>query len=131
MARQSLLGQDLLLITEASRSHSDTHTHTNTRHDSSRWVNGQSQKPLYLTTHNTHIDNTQHSQGRDIHVPGWIRTYNPSMRAAADPRLRLRGHWGSAQGTQCNKFSQFTDYFCKHFNCTSVLTVLCRHKTTF
>ena len=38
-------------------------------------------------------DNTQHSQEKDIHVPGWIRTHNPSKRAAAVPRLRPRGHW--------------------------------------
>jgi len=26
-------------------------------------------------------------------LPDGIRTRNPSKRAAADPRLRLRGHW--------------------------------------
>jgi len=26
-------------------------------------------------------------------LPGWIRTRNPSKRAAADPRLKLRDHW--------------------------------------
>ena len=34
------------------------------------------------TTHNT-----------NIHVPGWIRTPNPSQRSAVDPRLRPLGHW--------------------------------------
>ena len=34
----------------------------------------------------------QHSQGTEIHTPGGIRTRNPSKRAAADPRLRPRGH---------------------------------------
>jgi hypothetical protein len=29
----------------------------------------------------------------NIHAPGGIRTHNPSKRAAADPRLRPRGHW--------------------------------------
>ena len=38
-------------------------------------------------------DNTQHSQETDIHAPGGIRTLNPSKRAAADPRVRPRGHW--------------------------------------
>ena len=38
-------------------------------------------------------DNIQHSQGTNIHVPGGIRTHNPSKRAAADPRLKPRGHW--------------------------------------
>jgi hypothetical protein len=37
-------------------------------------------------------ENTQHSQQTDIHVSGGIRTGNPSKRAAADPRLRPRGH---------------------------------------
>jgi hypothetical protein len=34
----------------------------------------------------------QHSQETDIHALGGIRTCNPSKRAAADPRLRPRGH---------------------------------------
>jgi len=29
----------------------------------------------------------------DIHDPDVIRTHNPSKRAAANPRLRPRGHW--------------------------------------
>jgi hypothetical protein len=29
----------------------------------------------------------------DIHAPGGIRTQNLSRQAAADPRLRPRGHW--------------------------------------
>ena len=37
-------------------------------------------------------DNTQHSQERDIHAHGGIRTRNPRNWAAADPRLRARGH---------------------------------------
>jgi hypothetical protein len=41
-------------------------------------------RDLYLTTHNTETD---------IHAPGGIRTHDPSKRAAADPRLRPRGHW--------------------------------------
>jgi hypothetical protein len=36
-------------------------------------------RDLYLTTHKIH--------------PGGIRTHNRSKRAAADPRLRPRGHW--------------------------------------
>jgi hypothetical protein len=38
-------------------------------------------------------DNTQNSQQTDIHAPRGIRTHDPSKRAAADPRLRPRGHW--------------------------------------
>jgi len=37
-------------------------------------------------------ENTQHSQQTDIHAPSGIRNKNPSKRAAADPRLRPRGH---------------------------------------
>jgi len=36
--------------------------------------------------------NTQHSQETNIHTPIGLRTYNPSKRTAADPRLRPRGH---------------------------------------
>jgi len=43
-------------------------------------------RDLYLTTHNTH--NRQTSMPADV-----IRTHNLSRRAAADPRLRPRGHW--------------------------------------
>jgi len=38
-------------------------------------------------------ENTQHSYQIDIYVSGGIRNHNPSKQAAADPRLRLRGHW--------------------------------------
>jgi hypothetical protein len=44
-----------------------------------------SQKPLR--------DNTQHLQETDFFASGGIQTCNPSKRASADPRLRLRGHW--------------------------------------
>jgi len=43
-------------------------------------------RDLYLTTHNTH--NRQTSM-----PPGGIRTHNLSRWAAADLRLRPRGHW--------------------------------------
>ena len=48
-------------------------------------------RDLYLTTHDTH--NRQTSM-----PPGGIRTRNPSKRAAADPRLRPRGHWDWLSG---------------------------------
>jgi len=38
-------------------------------------------------------DNTKHTQETDIYAFGGIGTYNPSKRAAADPRLRPLGHW--------------------------------------
>jgi len=37
------------------------------------------------------LGNTQHSQERDIHATGGIRTRNPSKQAAADPYLRQHG----------------------------------------
>jgi len=40
----------------------------------------------------TLLKNTQHSQRTDIQAARGIRTHNPSKRAAADPRLRTRGH---------------------------------------
>jgi hypothetical protein len=49
-------------------------------------------RDLYLTTHNTH--NTQTSMS-----PGGFRTHNLSRRAAADARLRPRGHWDRPAGT--------------------------------
>jgi len=42
-------------------------------------------RDLYLTTHN--------SQQTNIHGPAGIRTHDLSRRAAADLRLRPRGHW--------------------------------------
>ena len=35
----------------------------------------------------------------DIHAPGGIRTHDLSRRAAADLRLRTRGHWDRRQHT--------------------------------
>jgi len=48
-------------------------------------VISSSQRPL--------SDNTQQSHQTDIYAPGGIRNQNPSKRAAADLRFRLRGHW--------------------------------------
>ena len=56
-----------------------------------------SHRDLYLTTHNTH--NRQTSM-----PPGGIRTHNLSRRAAADLRLRPRGHWDRlAQTLTCTE----------------------------
>ena len=71
-----------LLILEVSRSRTTTHQ---SRQDSSGRVTSPSQRPL--------LDNTQHSQQTNIHAPGGIRTHDLSRRAAADLRLRPRGHW--------------------------------------
>jgi hypothetical protein len=80
MARKPVVGQGRLIV-EASRSHS------NTPHSVGLlWTSDQQQRPLPT--------NTQYSQDTDFHALGGIRTHNPSQRAAADPRLRQRGHWG-------------------------------------
>ena len=71
-----------LLILELPRSHTTTH---HSRKDSSGRVISSSQRPL--------PDNTQHSQQTNIHAPGGIRTHDLSRRAAANQRLRQRGHW--------------------------------------
>ena len=70
------------LILEVSRSHTTTH---HSRWNSSGRVTSSSQRPLRY--------NTQHSQQTDIHAPDGIRTHNLNRRAAADLRLRPRGHW--------------------------------------
>jgi hypothetical protein len=61
-----------------------TQRHTAVCRTFARVIN-PSQRPL--------PDNTQHSQQTDIHTPGGIRTHIPSKRAAANLRLRQRGHW--------------------------------------
>jgi hypothetical protein len=80
MAQQPLVGQGLLSF-EASRSHSDT------PHSAGLlWTSDQPDAE-------TLPDNTQHSQGTEIHAAGGIRTRNRRKLTAADPRLRPRGHW--------------------------------------
>ena len=74
------VGYDLLIL-EVSRSHTTTQ---HSRYSSGRVISS-SQRPL--------PDNTQQSQQTDIHAPGGNRTHNFSRRAAADLRLRPRGHW--------------------------------------
>ena len=68
------------LVIEDSWSHSDTPHSVGLL-----WTSDQPYTDLYLTTHSTNK--------RLIHVPGGIRTRNRSKLAAADPRLRPRGHW--------------------------------------
>ena len=52
-----------------------------------------------------HPDNTQHSQQKNIHAPGGIRTHSLSMRAAANLRLRPAIE---AQYEQINKIQHIT-----------------------
>ena len=82
LAQQPPVGHGLL-IHEVSRSHTTTH---HNRYDSSGRAISSSRWLL--------PDNTQHSKQTNIHAPGGIRTHSLSRRAAADLRLRPRGHWG-------------------------------------
>ena len=65
------------LITEVSRSHSDT----------PHWVG------LLWAGDRTVVDNTQHVQQKDINALEGISARNPSQRAAANARLRPRSYW--------------------------------------
>jgi len=77
--QQPPLGQDLLII-EASRSHSDTPHSVGLL-----WTSDQPDAETSTWQHTT--------LSRDIHVSGGIRTRNSNKQAAADSRLRQRGHW--------------------------------------
>jgi hypothetical protein len=80
MTQQPLVGQGLFIV-KASRSHSDTAHMVRLL-----WTSDQP-NAKYLP------DNTQHSEDAKFHASGGIRTNNSSKRAAANPRLRPRGHW--------------------------------------
>jgi hypothetical protein len=79
MAQQPLVGQCLLII-ETSLSHWDT------PHSVGLWTSDQ----LDAETSTWHY--THKRQIRAPHPFSGIRTRNPNMRAAADTRLRSRGH---------------------------------------
>ena len=64
-------------------------------------------------------DNTQHSQQTHIHAPGGIRTHNLSRRAAADLRLRPRGHYTIGIGISKGK-SKCEFYLIKCYEGTEV-----------
>jgi len=80
MAQQPLMGQGVVII-EASRLHPDP--------PYSVGLLCTSDEPVVETL----LDTKQYSQEADVHASGGIRTHNPSKRNAADPRLRLLGHW--------------------------------------
>jgi len=81
LARQPHVGQGIH-IHEVPRSHTTTR---HRRYDSSWREISPSQRPL--------PDHTQHSQQTNVHAPGGFWAHNLNRRAAADPRLRPRGHW--------------------------------------
>jgi hypothetical protein len=85
------------------RLHNHTQAH-NSGNDSGRVIS-PSQRPL--------LDNTQHSQERDIPAPGWNRACNPSKREAADPHLRPRGHW--------DRPMSYTNSFQSNFSANRIL----------
>jgi hypothetical protein len=79
MVRRPLVVQGLL-ITEASRSHSDTPHSVGLL-----WTNDQPDAKTFTWQHTTFVTDR-------YPCPGGIRTRNLSKRAAADPRLRVRLH---------------------------------------
>jgi hypothetical protein len=83
MAEKPLVGQGLII--EALRSRSFRHIALG-RTPPDEW--SARRRDLYLTTHN--IRKRQRAKPLAEFEP---RTHNTSKRAAADPRLRLRGHW--------------------------------------
>ena len=85
--RQPTVGHGFL-IQEIFRSHTTTH---HSQYESSLRVISQSQRPL--------LDNTQHSQLTDIHIPDGIRSHNLSRRVAADLPLGTWGHWDRTQAS--------------------------------
>jgi hypothetical protein len=70
-------------------------------------------KYLYLTTQTLY-------KTKKIHAPGGIRTRNPSKRAAADPRLRPRGHWDRPLACWDCGFES-----CRGHGCLSLVSVVC------
>ena len=79
MVQQSPLDQGLLII-DHSWSHSNTLQSVGLL-----WTSDQPDAGISTWQHTTLTT--------DTHVIGWIRTRNPSKRAAADPRLGPRGRW--------------------------------------
>ena len=89
MMQQPLVGKGLLII-DASRSQS------NTQHSVGLlWASDQ---PDAGTS--TWQDTTLTTE---INAPDGIRTFNPNKRAAADPRLRPRGHRDELQEEMLEK----------------------------
>ena len=56
--------------------------------------------PFLMSSQRPLPDNTQHSQQTNIHAPGGIQTHDLSRRAAADLRLRPRGHGTYIRGVK-------------------------------
>ena len=80
IARQPLVEQGLL-ISEASRSHSDTSYSVGIL-----WTSDQPDAQTCTWQHTT-------PQGTAFYALGGTRNRNPSNRTTAEPRLRPLGHW--------------------------------------
>jgi hypothetical protein len=52
----------------------------------------------------------KHTQQTNIHTSGWIRTYDCSMLAAVNLRLRPRGHWDLRLLTSITAIFSFSRY---------------------
>jgi hypothetical protein len=103
----------LVVVASSPDTQWHTHTHTHTLDRTSLGEGSARRIHLYLVT--------LYSQETDFHVLGGIRTPNPSKRAAADTRLRLRGHWDRSLGVILTKCYM---YFLSHYFCVFVRLVL-------
>jgi len=89
--RRSITYKYFVLIFGATASSGPQHTHSRGfkfTHDAP-----QSVGLLSINDQLVAENKTQHSQQTTIHATGGIRIHTLSMRAAADQRLRPRGHW--------------------------------------
>jgi hypothetical protein len=85
--------------------------------DHTQWHNTVGRTPLYewsARRRDLYLTNTQHSQQTNIHVPGGIRTRNPSRWAAAHPLLRPFGHWDRHFSEVVDTFKDLGVFFGKH-----------------
>jgi len=83
------------LITEASRSHSDTPHSV-----ALAWTSDQPHKETSTWQHTTFT--------RDNDIPSRIGTCNFSKREATDPHLRLHSHWDEHQDIWLPKYNDNT-----------------------
>jgi hypothetical protein len=103
MAQHPLIGQGIIL-TEASRLHSDTPQSVGIL-----WTSDQPYATLIPLP-----DNKQHSQEKEVHATGGIRTRSPNKRAAAD---QLGGH------------CYYSPNKCRRVICTQCYKTCSREKT--
>ena len=99
-------GQGLLII-EDSRSHPDTSHSVGLL-----WMSDQLDAETSTWQHTT--------LPTDIHSPGGIRTQNSIQLAAADQRLRQRGHWDSQGDISVVDYTENTDVSATGVCCVSL-----------